>query len=117
MNDLINQFLDENKDLFEGLRGQEEIDKLSLTQPERDALSHLLKNRKEIKAEINSHHNTGYHLFPPRLIDIYLDNFKTHAIKILETHISQFNLTPEETCSIIDERNINNILGKDFLKP
>jgi hypothetical protein len=115
--ELIAKILKEHSSTFEALARQEEIDKMLLSQNERDALYHFLTNREEIKAEIDASHNKQAHLFPPAFYDIYLENFKKNGLKIITNHISSFNLSPESIYGTINEENINNILGQDFLRP
>ncbi len=119
--DKFAEIISKHSTTFEALARQEKIDNLvyagSLNDQERDAFYHLLNNREEIKREIDAAHNTAYQLLPAHIIDIYVENYKEHALKIIRGHLAQYNLSPEQLAGIIVEKYINNILGKDFLCP
>lgn len=113
----VTRILETHSELFTHLAQQEEIDKQPFSQRERDAFYHLLTNQAEIKKEIDSTHNSGAHHYPPRFYDVYADNFQANAIKIILSHVTSFNLSPEETHTLSNPQYLNSILGDNFIKP
>lgn len=79
---------------------------------EKDVLNYILINKDELKAECKPLNKN----VPAHLQNIYRDIHKSKVLTILCIYvIHQFNLNPEQLHAIINEENINNLLGKDFL--
>jgi len=113
--DDVDNFIEQNKDLFDNLSKQEELDRLALSHREREIAYHILLNESEIQRDILQGHNPHYHLLPSSLPEIYLDQYAERALGIIKKHLESFHLSPEESAGL--KEFMKTTVGLKLLEP
>jgi hypothetical protein len=112
---LLEQVLRNHDQLFKDVAKQEDLDKLALSPRERDLAYHLVLNEKEIRDDIQVTHNPHYKQLPSSLPEIYVSHYKDRALNVIRKHLSQFNLSPEESATL--EEFMKSTVGTKLLEP
>ncbi len=88
------------------------------SQLECDIARWIITHRSGLIRKILLTHNSGYHLFPANLIDIYLDNYADNILTIIKREIqNHLNLNPEEISLIVTQDWLKLLLGHKFFIP
>ena len=113
----VDKLLERCKRLMEALALSERLEKTEIHPSENPLVLHLYANKAELEAEVRKAYKPNYELFPSSMYEIYLENYKKNAIRIVKENIAlSFNLNPEEMNNV-DESFLAAVFGSGFFEP
>jgi hypothetical protein len=84
---------------------------------EYDISEWILNHKDGLKLKLLSLYRPAYHLFPPAMLSIYLQQYEEGALSIIRKEINnQFNLDPETLLSVITVKFVKSI-APELLTP